>query len=145
MKLHTIVIDAKEVLCYNGVRDSGTSGLRANSGDYFSFGCRCFLFIQYLTPSSIQGGGFIFGHRRISRWAGPSMQRPWRSKREPWQGQSHVFSSRFQCRRQPRCGQRKDTTCNRRSSERYAPRHHPTSFPVPVGTDRRERTLLGNA
>ena len=43
--------------------------------------------------------------------AGPEMTWPLGSKREPWQGQSQVFSAPFQCTMQPRCGQTAESSC----------------------------------
>ena len=40
-----------------------------------------------------------------SWFAGPLMTLPSLAKREPWHGQSHVFSASFHCTMQPRCGQ----------------------------------------
>src|SRR6185436_9103640 len=51
---------------------------------------------------------------------GPLSTLPSTSKREPWQGQSQVFSAEFQVTTQPRCVQIAETLCRVPSSSRYA-------------------------
>ena len=52
--------------------------------------------------------------------AGPWMTLPSVSKRDPWQGQSQVFSAVFQETMQPRCVQVADTATRAPSSLLYA-------------------------
>src|SRR4051812_36423856 len=54
-----------------------------------------------------------------SRLAGPLMTWPCESKREPWQGQSHVFSPGFHCTMQPRCGQVAEQACTAPDASLY--------------------------
>src|SRR5438105_2065356 len=50
---------------------------------------------------------------------GPFSTLPSASKREPWQGQSHVVSFRFQCTIHFRCGQTAVISCSVPASSRY--------------------------
>ena len=45
-------------------------------------------------------------------FAGPLMTSPNLSKRDPWHGQSHVFSAGFHATMQPRCGHTADRSCS---------------------------------
>ena len=51
-------------------------------------------------------------------FAGPLMTLPNLSKREPWHGQSHVFSAGFHATMQPRCGHTAERSCSAPVSSR---------------------------
>ena len=63
-------------------------------------------------------------------FAGPLMTSPNLSKRDPWHGQSHVFSAGFHATMQPRCGHTADVRERRRSDrDRRRPSTRPGGSP----------------
>ena len=57
-------------------------------------------------------------YRARSRFAGPLITLPSRSNRDPWHGQSHVFSVSFQFTMQPKCVHTADRSCKLPRSSR---------------------------
>jgi hypothetical protein len=68
--------------------------------------------------------------RSRSLTAGPWMTLPSLSKRDPWQGQSQVFSAVFQETMQPRCVQVADTATKPPSSLLYAAARSPSRLTI---------------
>ena len=98
-------LDPIEALRYEYIRIKRHCTASA-APDRYGPGRRWFFWIF---AARVRYSGVTGPSSRMERWAGPSSSWPRKSKREPWQGQSQLFSSGFHSSWQPRCGQRVET------------------------------------